>query len=250
MAIPVTSSSVRTQWLHPEYRKRLEALAVDRRVAGKWRARSAGRTKAEQAALYRKFLNGTGNLAADPNRVIGRTSQGWVAKGSWHMVQDDDFAHAVDFTISGISWSFFHAVCQDHGIQFHVPGENWHGQWRDLDEIYPVLAPVLPPFPSPPSLPLVGDMKFRRFIKFVDSDYVYEQVIAGDVSVKIWHKAWPDVIQRGKLLRFLGHGNDVLGPDPENPKVDTIHSDVDFRVAGLCLEGQHPAGTDPWGLPA
>ena len=85
---------------------------------------SAARTVAQQTALFAKWRDGSGNLAADPSRVI---APGF--RGSYHMVQADGFAHAVDVRRTGpLSWSQVNDELRIWGLQRTVPGEDWHYQ--------------------------------------------------------------------------------------------------------------------------
>lgn len=92
-------------------------------------------TYQEQMMLYRKWLNGTGNQAADPDALGYESPWGWMQHGSWHMEQADGWCHAIDYAYS-CTTKDFHALCAQHGIGFPVIGEPWHAQWFDWRGIY------------------------------------------------------------------------------------------------------------------
>ena len=74
---------------------------------------SGYRTYAEQAALYRAYLNGTGNLAAPP----GHSTHGLGLSAD---IQVTDPAT--------LRWLRAHA--KTYGFVNDVPGEAWHWTWR------------------------------------------------------------------------------------------------------------------------
>ena len=104
--IPTTSKWVRVDLLHPQMVSRLEHFFDDGRIKDCVKVVSACRSLADQQRLYAKYLNGTGNLAANPERVL---PGGW--KGSWHMQQDDGYCHAVDFRIVNSQ-----SECVEHSV--------------------------------------------------------------------------------------------------------------------------------------
>jgi hypothetical protein len=131
--IPVSSKRVRLDGLHPEFVARLEHFFEDSRVRGKVVVVSGVRTVREQAALFDRYRNHGGVLAADPGRVFGG---GWV--GSWHMVQPDGFGYAVDLRLTGwVNWGTVHEVAGVYGVRPTVPGEDWHVQPRHVDGWFP-----------------------------------------------------------------------------------------------------------------
>lgn len=73
---------------------------------------SSYRTRAEQAALYQKYLNGTGNLAAPPGH------------------SDHETGHAVDISSSFLSQNpELRRWLLDHGWTNNVGGEPWHWEY-------------------------------------------------------------------------------------------------------------------------
>ncbi len=125
--IPTTSDWVNVEGLHPVMKERLELFFSDVRVHGKIKVVSGVRTRAHQAKLYKRYLEGKGVLAANPDR---RLVGGWV--GSWHMVQLDGYGPAVDFRITdrGLSTTEATVVAKAYGLLPTVRGEWWHFQAR------------------------------------------------------------------------------------------------------------------------
>ncbi len=73
--------------------------------------RSGFRTYEEQAELYRRYQNGTGNLAAPPGRSNHNTANA------------ADLRYASDAVRQRI-----HQLAPEFGIHFPVRGENWHAE--------------------------------------------------------------------------------------------------------------------------
>ena len=171
MDLPVTSNRVDLTYLHPEFRRRLEGFFADPRIKGKVKIVSGGRSYAEQKALYVKYKNGKGNLAANPDRRFGPKGLNGVGiwRGSWHMCQIDSWVYAVDIRLTGkINWGTAHSVADEYGIRKTVPSENWHMQPRYTTEWFP--APklddqVLIP-PTPPPEPVLPD--FLAILAYLD----------------------------------------------------------------------------------
>ncbi len=136
--IPTTSKWVRVDLLHPQMVSRLEHFFDDGRIKDCVKVVSACRSLADQQRLYAKYLNGTGNLAANPERVL---PGGW--KGSWHMQQDDGYCHAVDFRIvnNDVTTREVNQIATSYGLQPTVRSEWWHHQWRNHDGVFD--APAL-----------------------------------------------------------------------------------------------------------
>lgn len=135
--IPTTSSKVNVRDLHPVLALRLEAMLADPRMKG-YRVSSGARSYESQKRLYsgwRSKLPGF-NLAANPDAAGAPTFDGLRFRGSYHMVQDDGYAHAVDLrapithTVSK-RWRLVGEVAADYGLRQTVPGEWWHLQARD-----------------------------------------------------------------------------------------------------------------------
>lgn len=123
--------------LHPRFAARDEAMRADAHARG-WRVghvRTVA-TYAQQQALYAKYLNGTGNQAANPDSIGYPSPWGWLQLGSWHMEQVDGYGHAIDYSWDGCTPADFHALCAEHGIGFPVVSENWHAQWFDWRGIF------------------------------------------------------------------------------------------------------------------
>jgi hypothetical protein len=151
--IPTTSQWVDLRYLHPEFTRRLEKFFADPRVKGRIKIVSGCRTYAKQKDLYRKYKNGRGNLAANPDRRFGPNGF-W--KGSWHMTQDDGKCYAVDFRLSGrINWGTCHAIAEEYGLRKTVPTENWHMQPRDHNDWFPApaMSDGFTPSKAPPKIP-------------------------------------------------------------------------------------------------
>lgn len=100
----------------------------------KLRIESAVRTEKEQRYLFDGYKSKRPgfNLAADPDRVIGKYgSKVW--RGSYHMAQDG-LGYAVDVTRKGgISWSKVHKLLTPWGLKRTVRGENWHYQAGNIE---------------------------------------------------------------------------------------------------------------------
>ena len=82
--IPVTSSRVKIDGLHPRFIARLEAVFADPRIANRVAVVSGVRTYAQQKYLYDgyKARKPGFNLAATPDRKLSNGFQ-----GSYHMSQ-------------------------------------------------------------------------------------------------------------------------------------------------------------------
>jgi hypothetical protein len=121
MPLALVDGNERVDLIHPVFRARLEALAADPRMKGQLAIESAARTLEEQRMLYAAFLSGTGNTAANPDRTIAPAAYGLaIAQGSWHMVQPDGFAYAVDvatFRLSPDVYAALPAVAAEYRLQ-------------------------------------------------------------------------------------------------------------------------------------
>jgi len=114
------------------------------------RIESGVRTAEEQIALYAKYKAGKGNLAANPDRIIGRAPDGTEWRGSWHMAQAalGDLGCAVDLTTHHrIPWPQIHEMLLGCGLQQTVPNEPWHHQARNQKGIFP--GPMPDDYPQP-----------------------------------------------------------------------------------------------------
>jgi len=129
MAIPKTNSSINTDLLHPEFKRRLEAFFQHERIKGRVKVVSAVRTFAQQKYFWDGWVAKKKgfNLAANPHRV---SSSGF--QGSYHMQQPkfDSWGYAVDFRITGrgITTSEVNEIAKSYGMVAYVPGEWWHHQ--------------------------------------------------------------------------------------------------------------------------
>ena len=136
--LPVTSKWVNTKDLHPRMVYRLEEFFKHPSIKNKIKIVSGARTYQQQAELYRRYKNGTGNLAANPDRKWGKGGK-WV--GSAHQTQPalGNYSAAVDLRIVGnVSWSTVHKTALEFGLWRNIPSENWHhvcygyyeGKWQ------------------------------------------------------------------------------------------------------------------------
>lgn len=125
--IPVTSSRVKIDGLHPRFIARLEAFFADPRIANRVAVVSGVRTYAQQKYLYDGYRSGRKgfNLAANPDR---KRSNGWV--GSYHQPQPQfgGWGYAVDLRITGkgITTGEVKAIAAQYGMHAPVRGEWWH----------------------------------------------------------------------------------------------------------------------------
>lgn len=126
-SIPVTSSRVKIDGLHPRFQQRLEAFFADPRIKGKVAVVSGVRSYAQQKYLYDGYKSGKRgfNLAANPDRKLSNGFQ-----GSYHMAQPafDGFGYAVDFRLvgPGISTSEVKRIATEYGMHAPVRSEWWH----------------------------------------------------------------------------------------------------------------------------
>ena len=136
--IPTTSRHVDLSTLSPLMIERLEAFFKDSLITppgknSKVAVVSAGRTKAQQAKLRKRYLDGKSVLAADPERTI--PGGGGFFKGSWHMVQPGSgYAHAVDFRIvgKGLTTDQVNECAITYGLVPTIRSKEWwHHQERD-----------------------------------------------------------------------------------------------------------------------
>ena len=125
--IPVTSSRVKIDGLHPRFIARLEAFFADPRIANRVAVVSGVRTYAQQKYLYDgyKARKPGFNLAANPDRKLSTGFQ-----GSYHMSQPafDGFGYAVDFRITGkgITTGEVKHIATQYGMHAPVRSEWWH----------------------------------------------------------------------------------------------------------------------------
>ena len=204
--------------LHPEFVARLERFFVDPRVRGKVVVVSGVRTVREQAALFDRYRNHGGVLAADPDRVFGG---GWV--GSWHMIQPDGFGYAVDLRLTGwVDWETVHSVLDAYGVRPTVPGEDWHVQGRHVDGWFP--SPFEVDVPEP--VDLVAILAYIRGM----AGYIKSLPLRrGDRG-------------RGGFVKILQQRLEELGFDPGAPDGifgrKTVRAVKNFqRVNGLVEDG-------------
>jgi len=124
--IPVTSSRVKIDGLHPRFIARLEAFFADPRIANRVAVVSGVRTYAQQRYLYDGWKSGRlKNIAANPDRKLRNGFQ-----GSYHMAQPafGGFGYAVDFRIvgQGITTGEVKAIAAQYGMHAPVRSEWWH----------------------------------------------------------------------------------------------------------------------------
>ena len=148
--IPTTSKWVRIDGLHPKFVARLEAFFSNEQIKGKVKVCSGVRSYADQQRLYKKYKEGRGNLAANPDRRFGEKAldgQG-IWRGSWHMEQNDGWGYAVDFRITGkgLTTADVNRIATEYGIRPTVPSEWWHHQPRKSTDWFD--APAMGKAPS------------------------------------------------------------------------------------------------------
>jgi len=175
-----TDGSANQADLHPEFRRRLEALFADPRMGGHLVLVSGARPRSEQVYLYGRYLAGLGNLAANPDRRIG-TFGGVTFRGSWHMVQGAvapeprGWAYAVDLNYSSLPWpvrQVLEQVAGEHGLQRTVPSESWHYQpigYRSLP-LQPWPLPNQPTPPDPEDLTVADISAITARLDKIDAD--------------------------------------------------------------------------------
>lgn len=97
---------------------------------------SSTRSYQEQATLYANYQNHTGNNAANPDQNLGASPFGWEVHGSYHMIQQDGYSHALDLHWQQCTPEQFAGIARQCGLHLTVPGENWHFQWWDTNGIF------------------------------------------------------------------------------------------------------------------
>jgi hypothetical protein len=142
--IPIDDGNENIADLHPGFRTRLSRFFTHPEIADRFTVESAARTYAEQKRLYDGYRAGWQgfNLAANPDNVIGATTEGWQAKGSWHMVQGDGNAYAVDLTrivamTEDQARDTLNRIAPLYGLLRTVPSEWWHLQPRNFTGWFP-----------------------------------------------------------------------------------------------------------------
>jgi hypothetical protein len=199
MTIPVTSNSVDLSGLHPRFKSRLESFFDDPRIKGRVAVSSACRTYAQQSKLYKKYKEGRGNLAANPDREFGPKDRdgNWMWRGSWHQVQPDGWGYAVDFhrlKFDLKTWEI-NNIAKEYGMHPTVSGEWWHHQPRYTNEWFD--APILIETKADKDEPEIDWAKVFEYIAQLKKDVS---------SNPIRHKERSDrvkVLQR--RLGYLGH---------------------------------------------
>ena len=127
--LPVTDKRVDLTLLHPRFVERLENFFADGRIGNRVAICSGARSYAAQKALYDRYKQGKGNLAANPDWL---RPDGFF-RGSFHQEQPDGYSYAVDFRIvkRGITTDQATAIAHRYGIRPTVKGEWWHFQPRN-----------------------------------------------------------------------------------------------------------------------
>ncbi len=151
--IPVTSSRVKIDGLHPRFIARLEAFFADPRIANRVAVVSGVRTYAQQKYFYDGWKSGRlKNIAANPDRKLRNGFQ-----GSYHMSQPafEGFGYAVDFRITGkgITTGEVKKIAAQYGMHAPVRSEWWHHTPGSVKgskfEWLPYDASAEPPSPDP-----------------------------------------------------------------------------------------------------
>ena len=161
MTIPTTSTSVNVDGLHPTLYLRIDAMLADPRMKG-YQVVSGVRSYELQKSLYsgwRKRLAGVPgfkhyNNAANPDAAGAATFDGLRFRGSYHMVQDDEYGHAVDLRApvthsTSKRWELIGKVGREYGLHQTVSSEWWHLQARNAYGWFPtqrIATPTLPMF--------------------------------------------------------------------------------------------------------
>lgn len=199
MTIPVTSPSVNVDDLHPVLFLRVEAMLADPRMAG-YRVVSGVRTYEMQKSLFsgwrKRLARVPGfqhyNRAANPDLAGAATFDGLAFRGSYHMIQDDGYGHAVDLRgpathTRAKKWRLVGEVGDDYGLRQTVAGEWWHLQARDKTHW----------FDAPRIASSTGE---DSMILLLDSDSgTWRVAVPGEGSAVIdAPNHWADVIKAGR----------------------------------------------------
>lgn len=222
--------------LHPTFAVRDQALRAHvAAVGGRVGHTGTCRSLATQIRLRREKPH----LAADPYRVGSVTPMGFRIAGSLHMEQADGYCHAIDYNISGITWSRFHAIAESYGVGFPMKHrspnpEPWHGQWFTGSRIYPAPAldtreaasePVLTPSAE-------EDDDMMLWTTHENSGNVVNYLFVGDKHVMSLHRFDGNAMELARQgVKHFGHvdetGHNVLmarclgQPDPDTGLVGT-----------------------------
>lgn len=124
--------------VHPVLAHRVRLLLALPELKG-YGTYPAVRSRAKQAALFARWKAGTGNLAADPDRVLRTTSRfreqfDWTPTGSWHMPQGPErYGYAVDLKrpwnrTRAQARAEVHPHLERMGLRATVRSEWWHIQ--------------------------------------------------------------------------------------------------------------------------
>ena len=123
--------------VHPilEYRARL--LLDDPALGGEYGLVSGWRSREKQIDLWERYQAGTfPNLVANPYRELGTGPNfpyDWTPRGSWHMDQEDGYAHALDLArpwhhSRAEARALVHPLLPKYGLVAPVSSEWWHVQ--------------------------------------------------------------------------------------------------------------------------
>lgn len=212
---------------HPEMARRVEAFSLDPAIRGRVGVRRGDATKAEQTALYNKFLAGDGNLASNPNRNYGMTFLGFARIGSWHQEQGPRRqTFALDLTIIGpTTWAIVHTTAAGYGLLFPIATERWHMQGCDARGWYPApkLGQARPPIPPPPAtsspLPIPHSKLGDPDVQFVERGGTGAAVLA---TGETWYTvSQDDVAANSAMNPYNPHPVPVVRLDPA--LFDKIH---------------------------
>lgn len=240
MTLPLDDGNERVDLLHPRFRERLVRFFDDPEIKGRFTVGSAARTYAQQKNLqigWLKRLRGY-NLAADPDQVIGRTPEGWVAKGSWHMVQSDGWAYGVDLSkpwwmTKGSAQTIIDRVAPRYGLRRTVPSEWWHLQPRNLGGWFD--DPSAPP-PPPIITPATRGLSMLIAVGYqvwLDEGWRYRYLSNPKVVERYKASGLPLVDLSGRF------------DDPESPAVGWAHLRAEARSQGR-LAGEPSAVAAAW----
>lgn len=202
---------VDTAFSHPELARRWESL-----VGECWKRSwsptitSSSRSYATQTSWYKLWRAGLwpAGPVANPDQFWGWAPWGMPCYGSLHMVQKDQFSHALDVVCAGANVTQFQDLAYQCGLRFPERGEYWHCQWWDLDGIYPVYLEVEEP-----------DMTLEELARGIGRDGDGQgctKVIDGVINIKLNDGNWYAIADAIEFIHR--HMKTLADPNAEGPK--------------------------------